>query len=68
MKVPKFHPGPAYGGLTEQDLAALIRERWHECGHEVEVALVVRCYNKEGPVYDVRSNLVGGLPPVRRDG
>ena len=39
MKVPKFHPGPAYGGLTEQDLAALIR-----------------------------SNLVRGLPPVRRDG
>ena len=65
MKVPKFHPGPAYGGLTAQDLAALIHERWRECGHEVEVVLVPP---SDLCVQVIRSNLVQGLPPVRRDG
>ena len=65
MKVPKFHPGPAYGGLTEQELAALIRERWRECGQEVEVVLVPP---SDLCVQVIRSNLVRGLPPVRRDG
>ena len=65
MKVPEFHPGAAHGGLTAQDLAALIRERWHECGYEVEVA-VVQAADTAGRV--IRSNLVRGRPPVRRDG
>ena len=56
------------GKAGAERFAALIQERWHECGHKDVRAWAEGVTLNGGPkgdiIYVVRSNLVGGLPPA----
>lgn len=76
MKYPPWFPGPAqnlddYGSsYGAQILADRIRKLWHKCGHPQVMAWVDRrdgVQPSEGSRFDVRTNLVSGLPPPKEE-
>jgi hypothetical protein len=51
----------SYSGASH--LADKIRNYWKQRGHKVRVWVADREQDRSQPIYGVRSNLVGGLPP-----
>ena len=69
MRHPPFNPGPVKGATDfctlagAQRLAALIREAWARCGHDVLIKIEPSMPGHKNTTYAIRlPGLVNGLP------